>query len=75
LIKLLEKHQGALCVNALAKHLGISQSAVSQHLRVLRGIQLVEADRQGPMVHYSINKHKISEYTSLRQEVFGIDFL
>jgi DNA-binding transcriptional ArsR family regulator len=37
-----QRRPGALCVNALAGLLGVSQSAVSQHLRVLKGIGLVK---------------------------------
>ena len=57
LVKLLA-HQdipGALCVNALAGVLGISQSAVSQHLRILKNIDLVRGDRRGYQIHYSID--------------------
>jgi ArsR family transcriptional regulator len=41
LVKLLGEHGGALCVNALAHRLEVTQSAVSQHLRVLRQAGLV----------------------------------
>jgi DNA-binding transcriptional ArsR family regulator len=44
-----------LCVNALAKKLGITPAAVSQHLRVLRDAGLVFAERKGYFVHYRIN--------------------
>lgn len=57
LVKLLcrQRDPDALCVNALAMMLEVSQSAVSQHLRVLRAIGLVEAKRRGYRVHYFIN--------------------
>ena len=57
LVKLLsrQRDQHALCVNALAGRLGVSQSAVSQHLRVLRGAGLVKGQRRGYRVHYFIN--------------------
>ena len=42
-------------VNALAERLGISQSAVSQHLRVLKGAGLVDDRRKGYHVYYSLN--------------------
>ncbi|MBN1844923.1 MAG: winged helix-turn-helix transcriptional regulator, partial [Sedimentisphaerales bacterium] len=42
----------ALCVNALAQRLGVSQSAVSQHLRVLRDAGLVIDEKRGYFVHY-----------------------
>jgi len=50
-----QRRPDALCVNALANRLGVTQSAVSQHLRVLKGIGLVEGERQGYRVHYFIN--------------------
>jgi len=57
LVKLLcrQCEPGALCVNMLARMLDVSQSAVSQHLRVLRAIGLVEAKRRGYRVHYFVN--------------------
>lgn len=45
----------ALCVNAIAHHLGITQSAVSQHLRVLRNVRLVEGEKRGYFVHYRVS--------------------
>ena len=54
IVKLLCHHHEpeALCVNALAGLLGITQSAVSQHLRVLRDAGLVKAERRGQFIHY-----------------------
>ena len=50
-----QRHPDALCVNALAHILGITQPAVSQHLRVLKTIGLVTAERRGYHIHYFIN--------------------
>ena len=57
LVKLLcHQHEPeAFCVNALAGLLGITQSAVSQHLRILKGIGLVRGERRGYRIHYVIN--------------------
>jgi len=41
-----------LCVGALATQLGITQGAVSQHLRILRDVGLVRAARRGMFIHY-----------------------
>jgi DNA-binding transcriptional ArsR family regulator len=46
---------GAMCVNALADALGVTQSAVSQHLRILKSIGLVTGERRGYRIHYAIN--------------------
>ena len=44
-----------LCVNALAQQLGMTQSAVSQHLRVLRNVRLVQGEKRGYFVHYRVS--------------------
>ena len=45
----------ALCVNALAEMHGISQSAVSQHLRILKNLGLVKGERRGYHIHYTVD--------------------
>jgi DNA-binding transcriptional ArsR family regulator len=44
----------SMCVEALARHTGVSASAVSQHLRRLAAVGLVRGDRVGYYVHYSL---------------------
>lgn len=51
-----------LCVNALACRLGISQSAVSQHLRILSLKGLVSSERDGYYTHYSLNREVVSGF-------------
>jgi len=45
-----------LCVGALAMRLGVTQSAISQHLTILRNAGLVQSDKQGSFVHYSLTE-------------------
>jgi len=45
----------ALCVGALAARLGMTESAVSQHLRVLRVAGLVVSDKRANFVHYRLS--------------------
>ena len=46
---------GCRCVNNLSRLLGISQPAVSQHLRVLKSVGLVVGDRRGFRMHYMVD--------------------
>jgi DNA-binding transcriptional ArsR family regulator len=48
-------------VNALAESLGITPSAVSQHLRILKSAELVTDDRKGYWIHYSLNREALEE--------------
>jgi DNA-binding transcriptional ArsR family regulator len=54
-----QREPNALCVNALAYQLGITQSAVSQHLRVLKSAGLVKGERRGYRIHYFLNEEAL----------------
>ena len=58
LMRLLSEQQepNALCVNALAYQLGVTQSAISQHLRLLKSAGLVTGERRGYRIHYFLNE-------------------
>lgn len=61
LIRLLSQQQepNALCVNALAHRLGVTQSAISQHLKVLKSAGLVKGERRGYRIHYFISQEAL----------------
>ena len=59
IIELLKKEP--MSVNGLADKLGITQSAVSQHLRVLKSAELVIDNRQGYWIYYSLNKDALEK--------------
>ncbi|MGD8410423.1 MAG: metalloregulator ArsR/SmtB family transcription factor [Desulfobacterales bacterium] len=66
---------GPLCVNALAHQLGVSQSAVSQHLRILRQAGLVSGARRGSFMHYSVDPDGLKKYREALRETLGEDFV
>jgi len=67
--------EGAFCVNALAHRVGVTQSAVSQHLRVLRQAGLVRGKRCGWFVHYSLDLDRLARYKASLRETLGEDFV
>ncbi len=52
--------QQELCVCDLAAVCDASESATSQHLRVLRGLRVVKVRRSGRMSYYSIDDDHVS---------------
>jgi ArsR family transcriptional regulator, lead/cadmium/zinc/bismuth-responsive transcriptional repressor len=48
-----------LCVGDIADLLGLSESAVSHQLRVLRGMRLVRPRRAGQSIFYALDDHHI----------------
>lgn len=51
---------GERAVSELSSSLGMSDSAISHHLRILRGLRLVKYRREGRMVYYSLDDAHIS---------------
>ncbi len=56
----------SLCVEALARQLGVTPSAVSQHLRRLGAVGLVQGRRVGQHVHYGLREEGL---VALRDEL------
>ncbi len=52
--------EGAASVSALVASSGLSQPLVSQHLRVLRGVGLVQVERTGREAIYSVADRHVS---------------
>jgi len=75
LVKLLRNQRDpeALCVNALAGLLGVTQSAISQHLRVLKSIGLVKGERRGYHIHYFVNRDVLEQYRQLTSVALSIE--
>ena len=62
---------GELCVCDIASFVGISESAVSHQLRLLRGLRLVRPRRAGRLVYYAIDDQHILEL--LRQALTHVE--
>lgn len=56
---------GPLCVCDLAATVGLSESAVSHHLRLLRSLGLVRTSREGRLVYYLLDDDHVR--TLIRQ--------
>ncbi len=53
---------GCRCVNNLCNLLGVTQPAVSQHLRVLKSVGLVRGERRGFRIHYLIDPEGLQRF-------------
>jgi ArsR family transcriptional regulator len=65
----------ALCVGRLAQELEVTASAVSQHLRVLKDLGLVHAERRGYRIHYFLDQERVATYQALIREQLGERFV
>ena len=53
--------QEGCCVSELERKLDLRQSNVSQHLRVLRDMDLVQMRREGQQICYSVNEAIVND--------------
>ncbi|RJR46476.1 MAG: ArsR family transcriptional regulator [Deltaproteobacteria bacterium] len=65
----LMKAQGPLGAKEIARQLGITAAAASQHLKILRQAGLVRSERQGYWIPYSINEEALEKYRRQLTEV------
>lgn len=72
--QLLEKKH---CVRSLAKKLNISESAVSQHMKLLREVELVYGERCGYHIHYFPRQDAVDflahEFSGMRERSMQMD--
>lgn len=60
-----------VCVGDLARILEITQPAVSQHLRTLKSIGMVESSKEGNFIYYTFNRGAMFSYKESIDEMFG----
>jgi ArsR family transcriptional regulator len=63
-----------LCVADLAERLGITQPAASQHIRVLKNLGILEPNRKGFRVFYTINTEILTTYKEQIDALFELAF-
>ena len=70
-VKILDllKAQGPLGAKEIARLMGISPAAASQHLKILKHSGLVRSERKGYWIPYSINSEALERYRRQLTEV------
>jgi DNA-binding transcriptional ArsR family regulator len=50
---------GQLCVHEISEHIGLSESAVSHQLRLMRTMRIVKGRREGRCVYYTLDDQHV----------------
>lgn len=64
---------GEKCVGALEEIVGISQSALSQHLAKLRDDSLVKTRREAQTIYYSVSSPAVYDLLQCLKAIFSTD--
>jgi DNA-binding transcriptional ArsR family regulator len=59
---------GEMCVCDLAAFIGLSESAVSHHLRRLKDLSLVKSRRDGQILYYSLDDDHVAKFLEIGLE-------
>jgi len=62
---------GETCVCNIWKYLGLSQNLTSHHLKVLKDFKLVNSNKKGLKVLYSLNQRVVKRYCKLLDNFLG----
>ena len=62
-----------ICAKGISRHLGISEAAVSQHLKVLREADIIIGEKRGYFVQYDIQDSTFSIIINFIQEIINND--
>lgn len=71
IVKMLLRHN--YCVRALSRKLGISEAAISQHLKVLREAGLLIGEKKGYFMHYDVDRKVLHQLASEIEELAAIE--
>ncbi len=69
ILQLLLEHP--YCVKALSKKLGISESAVSQHMKLLKSYKIVYSEKRGYQTHYIVDTAFVRELADAFSVLFS----
>ena len=64
IVRILLQRQSCICGDIVGE-LPLAQSTVSQHLRILKGIGIIQGKIDGPKVHYSVAPEVLNRLKSL----------
>jgi len=70
ILQYISKQQACIC-NDIVEEIGLAQPTVSQHLKELKSIDLIEGEIEGKKVCYCINLSKWKEIQTLLNSFFN----
>ena|SRR5437762_7659876 len=64
IVRMLAKYDEPLCVCEITPQFNLGQPTISHHLKVLRDARLVNWEKRGLWVYYSLNRDALAQATS-----------
>ena len=71
ILNLLARAEEPLCVCDIVDRFPLGQSAVSHHLKVLRDVRFVQAERRGTFMYYRVNHACLAEFPNAARHILN----
>lgn len=71
ILNLLAQSEEALCVCDIVEHFPLGQPTISHHLKVLRDVRFVQAERRGTFMYYRINRNCLAAFPEAARKILS----
>lgn len=71
ILNLLARSPGPVCVCDITDHFALGQPTISHHLKVLRDVRFVIAERRGTFMHYRVNEACLAEFPDAARRILN----
>ena len=71
ILHLLAANDGPMTVGQIVQHVGVGQSTVSHHLKVLAKMRFVTVEYAGTSSHYQVNRNCLTAFPTAADVVMG----
>jgi DNA-binding transcriptional ArsR family regulator len=71
ILNLLATSQEPVCVCDITDHFPLGQPTISHHLKVLREVRFVVAERRGTFMHYRVNRDCLAEFPDAARRILN----
>ena len=71
ILNLLAQSADPVCVCDIVDHFPLGQPTISHHLKVLRDVRFVVAERRGTYMHYRVNRACLEEFPGAARHILN----
>jgi DNA-binding transcriptional ArsR family regulator len=75
ILNLLSQSEEPVCVCDIVAHFPLGQPTISHHLKVLRDVRFVFAERRGTFMYYRVNRACLEEFPEAARRILGLEGL
>jgi len=72
ILNLLAASPEPVCVCEITPHFDLKQPAISHHLKVLKDVRFITAERRGTFMYYAVNRACIAGFPDAARRIMGL---